>query len=840
MKKSLTALLPHLIALIIFLLTSVIYFFPQLQGKVAQQGDYIQYQGAAKEIVDFREETGKATLWTNSMFGGMPTYQISSPVTNNIGRFLDDFLMLGFKKEIGYFISGMIGFYILLLLLGVNHWLAVIGAIAFAFGTNNIILYDTGHVTKVKTVFASAPIIAGTILAYRGKYLLGGLVFTVFMVLNLLANHPQMTYYLGMCMIIYVLIRLYQDWKGDNLKGFFKASGYLLFGLLIAIGTSASKLMTTYEYSHDTMRGKPILQTDNPNSFSSSETDGLAWEYAMSWSNGAIDLISSFIPGFTGGSSSEDVSGSSAVATQLSRRGVNVRSGLEAPLYWGGLPSTSGPIYFGAIVFFLFILGAFVVKGNVKWWLLGSVLLLMLLSMGKNFEVFNRLFFDFFPLYNKFRTPNSILSIAAILIPILSFWGLNTILENKDSAQNLKYLTYTAFGMGGLCLLLAVLGPVLFDISNPNDAQYGQMGFGVDALLEDRKSLLRSDSFRSFALIGLAALGIWLYMKSKINKAFLFGILAVLIVFDLWGVNKRYMNNESYVNARTADQQFTPRPVDNQILADTDPHYRVMDLSINTFNSSAASYFHKAIGGYHAAKLQRFQDLVDRHISNNNQKVLNMLNTKYYIVPGDQGRPTVQLNSAALGNAWFVNNIQIVEDHNAEIDALNTFDPAGDAIIHREFASQVEGFNPTKNGAITLTDYAPNKITYRSNTNSEQLAVFSEIWYGPDKGWRAYVDDAEVPIMRANYALRAIRVPAGQHDVRLEFDPSTFKIGETISLICSLLILLGLGFWFYKNILPKLREDLKEEADKPKAVPKAAKTGKKPVRKKKSRPKGKK
>jgi hypothetical protein len=785
-----------------------------------------------KEIKDFEEKEGETSLWTNSMFSGMPTYQILAPQQKNIGRYIIKFFRLGFNKGIGFFIMGMIGFYILLSMFGVNHWLSIIGAIGFALSTNNIVLYDTGHITKLQTVMASAPIIAGVVMAYRGKYLLGATVFGLFMALNLMSNHPQMTYYLAMCMVIYVFMQLYHDWKAKNLVGFTKASGVLLVALLIAVGSSASKLITTYEYSQSTMRGNAILKSNNPASQSSSDTDGLAWDYAMSWSNGAIDLLSSFVPGVVGGSSNEPVGSNSALAQDFAKRGVNVSNGIDGPLYWGGLPSTSGPIYFGALIMFLFIFGAFLIRSRLKWWILVSVALLMLLSLGKNFEFFNRLFFDYFPLYNKFRTPNSILSVAAIFIPFLAFLGVQALLDGKIAKEKLlKALYISAGSLGFICLFLALVGPSVFDLSGVNDPQYQQLGYNVEAIVKDRQGFLRSDSLRSFAFIALGGLAIWLYLKAKIKSNVLLIALAVLTIVDLWNVDQRYLNNASFFPNRVVQQNFTARTVDNQILADTDPHYRVMDLSINTFNSSAASYFHKSVGGYHAAKLQRYQDLIDRHISVNNQRVLNMLNTKYYIVPDEQRNPSVQLNPAALGNVWFINNIKIVEDANAEINGLTNFDPAGDVLIHKEYSDYVSGLNPSKNGSIQLTDYQPNKLSYTSNTNSEQLAVFSEIWYGPDKGWQAYIDGEEVDHIRVNYALRGLRVPSGNHEIIFEFDPSSYKIGETISLISSILILAALFFFIWKYLIPYFNSKGKTKA-KPKVQTKKA-----PIKKTTSRKK---
>ncbi len=800
--------LPHIIAILSFVLISCVYFSPQLSGKKMQQGDLLIHKGMVKELWDYKDKTGKDALWTNSMFGGMPAYQIAAPQKYNVSKYIEKSLNLWMPRPIGYFIYAMIGFYILLLTLRVNPWLSIIGAIAFAFTTNNLVLFEAGHASKLRALFAAPLIIAGVIHTYRSNFWSGGLIFTVGMMLSLYGNHPQMTYYLAISLSIYAIAKGVEFARKGNIKTFGLASMVLIAGSILAVGTSAGKLLSTYEYSNDTMRGKPILAQVNANSSSSSETDGLAWSYAMGWSNGWKDLVSSVIPLAVGGGSGERLSSNSETAKVLKQRGIDTRKGIQAPLYWGALPSTSGPIYFGVVICFLFFLGFFANKKAISIWIGVSVALFFLLSLGKNFEGFNRLVFDYFPLYNKFRTPNSILTISSILIPLFAILGIKHIMSSENRSRFLKPVYITAGGLGIFCLLMAFVGPGMFDFSNPSDARYAERGYDIEALTKDRMSLLRSSALRSFVFILLTAAALVGFLKDKLKLEYLLVVLAILVLSDLIPTGKRYLDNTDFVPARTYKTNFEKRDVDKQILQDNDPHYRVMDYSIDAFNSSSSSYFHKTIGGNHAAKLQRIADVIERHIANNNQTVFNMLNTKYFIAP-QGGKVIAQRNPAALGNAWFVNTVTQVNTANEEIDALGKIDPAGEAVIHAEFSKYLSDSSASKqgggksnfdtNGSIKLTTYAPDKITYQSNSSSDQFAVFSEVWYGPKKGWQAWIDGNKVDHVRVNYLLRGMAIPAGSHEIIFEFNPSIFKTGELISLISCLIFILLAGYYLFRR-----------------------------------------
>ncbi|MGB4960460.1 MAG: YfhO family protein [Saprospiraceae bacterium] len=775
------------------MLVNIFYFFPQFQGKVMKQGDIIQYTGMSKEQSTYSKQSGREVLWTNAMFGGMPTYQIGINTPSNLLQYIRKPLSLFFNMPAGYFITGMLSFYLLMILLGINPWLGLLGALIFGFSTNNLILMEAGHNAKLDTIFLSPLVIAGVLLVFREKYLLGAGIFGISFGLNVFANHPQMTYYLGLCLAILVAIQLYHSIKEKKLSSFAKGLAVLVVVGLIGLGSSASRLWTTYEYAKDTMRGEPILKaTDSATPASSSETNGLAWDYAMQWSNGAGDILATIIPKAVGGGSGEWLDGKSALG-----KAVGQRQEFQAPTYWGALPFTSGPAYLGVIAVFLFILGLFIVKGPIKWWLGSVVLLTMLMSMGKHFEFFNHLLFDYLPFYNKFRAPSSILSITAIFIPILGIKALSDMVESKNREQYIRPLLISAGILGGISSLLWLGGSSFFDFNSPGDAQYEQI---KDALLDQRASMLSSSAMRSLVLIMLSAGVLWMFLKDKINRTVMLACLAVFCIFDLVQIDRDYFSKKNFVTTKNYANEFTPRPVDTQILQDPDPYFRVYDASVNTFNSASTSYFHKTIGGYHAAKLQRYDDIITRHISNNNQTVLNMLNTKYFIIPIEGGEPAVKQNPGAMGNAWFVDNIRVVPDANAEIDSLTSFDPASVAFVHAEFKDYVEGLNPSKNGTILLKSYDPEKLEFESQTEGDQLAVFSDVWYGPGKGWQSYIDGQPVDHIRVNYLLRGLKVPSGKHTITFEFKPKAYYLGENISLASSLLLIGMLLFVIFKLI----------------------------------------
>ncbi len=793
-------IMPHVVAGIIFLLVPVMYFIPQTQGKVLEAHDIVSSHAYGEEINNLRKTTGERSWWTNSIFGGMPAYQIEAGQPSNQLKHLEKVNQLGISRPIGYFFGMCVSFYAMLIFLGVNPWLGIIGALAFSFSTGNMLLLSAGHMSKLR-VFAFFGLIAmGMFMCFRNNYVKGAIVFAAGLGLNLYGNHIQMTYFFFIVLAIYGIIEFINAMKKGQLAQFGKAVLFLVIATAIGVASSASKLWSTYEYSKDTMRGDPILVSQSDTPKSSSETKGLQWDYAMQWSNGFLDLFAGIIPRVVGGSAGESLGKDSALYKDLRKKGANLGNDFRAPMYWGSLNSTGGPFYFGAIFCFLFILGLILIKGPMKWWLGISAVILMLMSMGKNFAILNQLLFDYFPLYNKFRTPNSIVSVLGFVVPILGMVVLSDIIKgNIDKSRAILGLKI-AFGItGGLTLFFALVGPSVFNVSHIGDARLEQAGYSLEAIFLDRKALLRSDSLRSFVLIALSAGLIWAFIKEKIKANVLMIAIGILSIGDLWQIDKKYMNESNFVPKSKAEANIKPRPADLQILKDNDLSYRVLDMSRDPWNDAFGAFFHKMIGGYHAAKLQRYADLIDRHLSKGNQSVLRMLNTKYVINQQQQ----VQTFPDPAGNAWFVNSVKKVNTPLEEIDGLNNFDPKQQAIIHNEFEGYLAGLNTTGNGSINLISYKPNHLVYQSNTSSDELAVFSEIWYGPDKGWNAYIDGEKVDHIRANYALRALKIPLGQHEIDFKFEPETFRKGELISLITSLLILLlflGLiGKEFFEN-----------------------------------------
>jgi hypothetical protein len=793
-KKPWSSWIYHVLAMLGFVALSCLYFYPQIEGKKIMQGDILQWEGMAQEALEYQKKTGELTLWTNSMFGGMPTYQINNIQPNNLMQYAQKALELFFADPIGLFIAAALGMYFLLLVMGVAPGAAWLGAFTFAFSTYHVIIYEAGHYLKLVSIGTFPWVLAGLYLIFQRRLLLGAAPFSFGLGLAFYANHVQMTYYLAIVLGLYFIGETIRLVREKSIKQWVYGSLLLVGGAVLALSSGASKLYTSFEYSRDTMRGAPILQPGNDPG-SSSETEGLSWEYAMQWSQGPLELFTVLVPGIAGGSSSERIGDKSAIRATLRSSGVNLPADFKAPLYWGELPFTSGPVYFGILAIFLFIMAMQLEKGQLKWWIFAGVLFTFVYSLGKNAAGINRFIYDYLPLMNKFRSPNSITSVTPLLMLFLGMLSFKNILGGQYPKERvMRALYYTMGSLGGISLLFALAGTSFFSFSGPGDEQLVQMGFPMDAVYEDRMSLLRSDAFRTFVLVALAFVFMYFWLKEKIGLWVMMGGLIVLGVFDLWTVDKRYLNADDFKTEREYKAYFTPRTADELILKDVDPHYRVMDVTTNTFNSSFASYFHKSIGGYHAAKLQRYQDIIDRHISKNNMKVLNMLNTKYFILPGEtkEEEAAVQINMEAMGNAWFVKSIQQVSSPDEEIDYLGKadFDPSQVAVVHQEFTDYTAAADFSGEGSIKLTSYKPNALEYASESGEDQFVVFSEIWYGPDKGWQAYVDGQAAEHIRVNYVLRGMKLPAGNHKIEFRFEPRSHATGEKVSLAGSLLVLL--------------------------------------------------
>jgi len=785
-------LLPHLTAIAVFVLISLVYLSPVLEGKKVDQQDHRQYKGMSEEIVQHRADYNEDPLWTNSMFGGMPAYQISVESESNLIKKIYRVFQLYLPHPVGLVFLYMFGFYFLIISLKIDYRLAILGAISFAFSSYFFIIIEAGHNTKAHAIGYLAPVLASVLMVYRGKLLAGTALTALCTALMINANHFQITYYLVLLLVILGIVYLIKSIKEDTLPSFFKQVCCLLIAGVLGSVTSSSKLLTTMEYGQESIRGKSELTLNQSN-----KTSGLDKDYATAWSYGKAESFTLLIPNFHGGASGGAL-GTDSETYKLFKNSAQANQAKQIikqlPLYWGTQPFTSGPVYAGAICCFLFIVGLFLTKGYLRWWVVSVFLLMLALSWGKNFMPLTEFFLDYVPGYNKFRSVSTTLVIVELLIPFLGIIGLNKIIVNGKSDSTVKALKYSVAITGGLCLLFALAPTMFFDFKSLNDSQYGDAL--SNALQLDRSSIFQADAFRSLILILLAATVIWLYLSNTLKKLPTILIIGILILGDMWVVNKRYLNNDNFKAKRKVVQPYTPSIADNQILKDTDPNFRVYNTTVSPFNDASTSYFHKSIGGYHGAKLKRYQELIDYHISKGNMEVLNMLNTKYFIVKGQNG-PVAQLNPGALGNAWFVKEIIKAENADSEIDKLGQITTANQVVVDNRYDTP-ETLRFDSTASIKLINYKANHLTYESISSTDQFAVFSEIFY--DKGWNAYIDGESVPHVRGNYVLRAMAIPSGSHTVEFKFEPSTYYTGEKISLASSSILVLMLIFVLYKEL----------------------------------------
>ena len=783
------------LCIVVFALITLVYFSPIMQGKRLKQHDIEMYKGMSQEIVDFKAKTGEQSLWTNSMFGGMPAWNISVQQSTNLMTYISRMLAVGFPHPIGAVFISMLGFFILLLVLDCKIWISFIGALAYGFTSYLFIVIGAGHNSKAIAMAYMAPVIAGILLTYKGKYLWGAVLTAIALALEIRAGHLQITYYLLLIVMCIVIAELIEAIKEKKYLHFFKASGILAGITIIAILTCTTTFYANYEFGKETMRGKPVLTKNVEN-----QTKGLDRDYVTQWSYGIGETWSLMIPNVKGGASAYIGNDNPALDKCSSRFRSTVA---QQNAYWGDQPGTSGPVYVGAIVCFLFVLGLFVVKGKYKWVLLAATVLSILLSWGKNFMGFTDFFLDYIPGYNKFRAVSMTLVIAEVCMPLLAFIALAEIFKNPDVIKkNIKYF-YISFALtGGICLLFYIMPQTFFSfLSQSEAAQFQQLQSESDGavyrtlaeqLESVRVAIFRADAIRSFLFITIAAVIMLLSINGKLKANYMFAGLAVLVVLDMYTIDKRYLNNDNFIDKRKADKPFVMSDIDKQILYDESLDYRVINLTVSTFNDASTSYFHKSVGGYHGAKLRRYQDIIDHYLTKqgaNYWKVLDMLNTKYVIYNKD-GKKKASVNAEAFGNAWIASYIRWVATPNEEIDAIATTDVKNVAIVNEEFKDVIGDFNATQAaGTIQLIDYKPNELTYSFDSSKDELVVFSEIW--TKKGWTMWIDDVESPLFRADYFLRSAIVPAGQHEIVMRYEPGIWRIGNTIQLITSFLILVG-------------------------------------------------
>ena len=821
--------LPDLIAILAFIVISFIYFFPAItEDRILFQHDTVAGAGAGQEAKEYYERTGERTRWTNALFGGMPTYQMSpsydstEPLTfvqKVYHLFLPNYVWLTFIM--------MLGFYILLRAFGIPAWLAGLGGIIWGFSSYFFILIAAGHIWKFITLAYIPPTIAGIVLAYRKKYLLGGIITALFMAMQILSNHVQMTYYF-LFVILFMVGAFFEDaWRKKELPQFFKATGVLIVAGLIGVSINLSNLYHTYEYSKETMRGKSELKYEG--AAAKQTSSGLNRDYITHWSYGIGETFSLLVPNVKGGAS---------VPLSRSEKAMEKANPMYSSLYsqltqyFGDQPMTSGPVYVGAFVLMLFILGCFIVKGPMKWALLGATIFSILLSWGKNFMGLTDFFIDYIPMYNKFRAVSSILVIAEFTIPLLAILTLKEILTKPELLkEKLKYI-YISFGLtGGLALLFAIAPRLFFPTYIPgnemaalqNALPADQLSPIIANLEEMRVHLFTSDAWRSFFIVTIGTLLLLAYNAKKLKATWTVAAIALLCLGDMWSVNKRYLYDEQFIPKSEQTATFRKTQTDELILQDPSLDYRVLNFAGNTFEENNTSYWHKSVGGYHAAKLRRYQEMIDHHIAKEMQAayqevataggqmdsvnaakfpVLNMLNTKYFIFPAGQQGQTVPIeNPYTFGNAWFIDKIQYVNNANEEIDAIGQVDLQQTAIVDSKFKEALKGVNEGYKDSLStirLTSYEPNQLVYETSSPQDGIVVFSEIYY---PGWTATIDGKPADIARADYILRAMNVPAGKHTIEMRFDPQSLHITEGIAYGAMALLLVGviILIWIYRK-----------------------------------------
>lgn len=794
MKETVSKLFPHLLVLVFFCGISLAYFSPVLQGKKIFQSDIVQYTGMAKQHNDFRAETGEETYWTNSAFGGMPTYQLGAHYPHNYIKKLDHTIRF-LPRPADYLFLYFLGFYILLLSLKMDFKLATLGALAFGFSTYLIIILGVGHNAKAHAIAYMPMVLAGIFLVFRKKYLLGFFLTCIAMALEISANHFQMTYYLLLLILVIGIVFLIDSFKKKSLPHYFKSVGIMAAGVVIAIGLNATNFLATQEYAKESTRGATAL-TIQPDGSPKEVKSGLSKEYITEYSYGIVESFNLFIPRFMGGGNTEDVGTNSASYDLLMKMGVTpaqARDFVKAiPTYWGDQPIVAAPAYIGSIVLFLALLGIFLLRGKHRQWLIAGSVMALLLSWGKNFEPLTNLFIDYFPLYDKFRAVSSIQVIIELCMPVLAIFGIYKMVSSKlTKEEKTNALKYSTGILAGFCILFLFFKNSLFNFSGASDGYYIQ-AFGqelVDAIKEDRKSIFVKDTLRSLAFVLVGALLLWLFLKEKLKRNTLYVCIGLLFLLDLVHVDRRYVNNENFVAARQVTQPFPQTPADIEVAQD-ESHYRVYDLTTNPFSSGRASFFHNALGGYHAAKPGRVQDLYDFYMQKGKLEVFNMFNVKYFFEQDEEGRVLASVNPDANGNAWFVQNTAIVETSDEELLSLDTLNTKQTAVIHKDFQTQINQnkFVVDSSASIKLVEAQPNYMYYETENENKGLAVFSELYY--PYGWKVYINDKPVEQFRANYALRALVVPGGFNKIEFKFEPEVVQKGSKVALASSILLLL--------------------------------------------------
>ena len=820
--NTLKKLIPDALVILLFAVISFAYFYPaDIEGRILYRHDSSAGRGLGEEAREFKEQTGEITRWTNSAFSGMPTYQ-SSPSYSSASSLTQvmDAYHLWLPENVWYVFAYLLGFYILLRAFDFRWYLATLGAIVWAFSSYFLIIIAAGHIWKVIALAYLPPMLAGILLAYKGKYIPGFIVTGIFTAFEINANHVQMTYYYFFIILFLVIGFLVDAIRQKRIMHFVKASAVCLIGGILGVAANIPNLYHTWEYQKETMRGKSELVKENSANQTSS---GLERDYITQWSYGIDETWTLLVPNTKGGSSMTPVSQCSAARDKADPLYMQIYQ--QMGQYWGEQPGTSGPVYVGAFVIMLFILGLFIVKGSIKWALLAATILSITLSWGHNMMWLTDLFIDYMPMYAKFRTVASILVIAEFTIPLLGLLAMKKLIDEPESIKSTRFKIkgkpvnwlYVSFILTAGVAALFAIAPTLFFDSFISSAEMralsqipeDQLSPLLSNLREIRIATFVSDCWRSVVIIVLCTAIVMVYRMQKLSAPAMVGIIAAICLIDMWQVDKRYLNDDMFVSNTLRTAPVEPTETDNLILQDKSLDYRVLNLASNTFNENETSYFHKSVGGYHAAKLRRYQELIEAHIAPEMQAifpaiveadgdmsiingdsimpVINMLNTKYLILPL-KGNSTMPLqNPYAMGNAWFVNNIQYVDNANQELDALNKINLHTTAVADKKFENVLGKTSPAASGAVTLTNYAPNELQYKVSSNTGGIIVFSEIYY---PGWTCTVDNKSVEIGRVNYVLRAINIEKGNHNIVLSFKPQSVETTETIAYIALILLAL--------------------------------------------------
>ena len=800
-------IVPYSIAIAIFIIASLIYFYPVLKGQKIAQSDITQFQGMVKEINDFRADKNTEPYWTGASFSGMPTYQISAYYPNDFVRSLDKIVRF-LPRPADYTFLYFLSFFILMLALKVEWRLAILGALSFGFSTYLIIIFIPGHNAKAHAIAYMPLVLAGVLWVFQKKYVLGFFVTGLAMALEIYANHIQMTYYLGFCLLILGIVEFINAIKEKKLPVFIKQSLVIITAVILGIGANSSRLLAMKEYTDFSTRGKSEL-TINADGTNKAATKGLDKEYITQFSYAKLETFNLFIPRFMGGGTVEKLNKNSNFYQLIEKNaGKKVADDYSKQVltYWGDQSIVEAPAYIGAVISFLFFLGIFLVKGRLKQWLVAATVFSILLSWGRNFEGLTNFFIDYIPLYNKFRAVSSIQVIAELCVPILGVLALKEFFSTNVAAKKKrKSLEKAAFVFGAFIVLGFILAHSFSTFEGLRDSNYKDLPGLIDAVIADRKAMLLRDTLRSLALVLVSAITLRFYLNNRLKQKFVIIIFVGFILLDLTPINKRYVNASDFKPSRKVEKPFTASNADNLILQDK-MHFRVANFTEDPMQDGTTSYFHQSIGGYHAAKMGRYQELFDFQIVKNNLETLNMLNTKYFIIADNNDEKQAQQNPDANGNVWFVENVILVNSANEEMKALDSLNTKTTAVLAKSKVSEHSDFIFEKDSIATikLVKYDVTELIYQSKSSKEQFAVFSEIYY--KDGWNAYVDGELTPHFRVNYVLRGMKIPAGEHKVEFKFEPKVIQQGGLISLFSYIILILAssVGFVYCKKKKVKL------------------------------------